>query len=257
MQRVWASPRRRRRLKWGAAFATVALAVVLAFVFMRNTAPPHKQVFSNGAPSVYHAPKAVAHTRLDRASAIAVASEFLRTAVLRRHVGRSWALTEPSLHVGFTHREWNSGRDLPFPPFRFREVRWRPDYSYRNRIGLEVALFPARGEHQRAEVFYLDMHRHGSGKGARWLVSEFVPAPGQGSTPPGVAEGAGGGSTGLHINVPAGGNSPLSAAWLLLPLSALSLIVLLPLGLGVRGFIRNRRAEREYAQARPVRFPQS
>jgi hypothetical protein len=248
MRRIWASPRRRRRLKWASVLTAAVLAVALALVFMRNTAPAHKQVFAKGAPQVYHAPRVVEHTRGERMSAIAVATEFLQTAVLRRHVSRSWALTEPTLHAGFTHREWNSGKDLPFPPFHFRQVRWRPDYSYSNRIGLQVALFPAKGEHQRAQVFYLDMRRHGHGKNERWLVSQFLPAPGPGSSAPGIAEGAGGGVTGLHIAVPAGGKSPLSAFWLLVPLSSLSLIVLLPLGLGIRGFIRNKRAEREYAR---------
>jgi hypothetical protein len=231
--------------------------VLLSLVFMRNTAPPHKQVFTKGAPKVYRAPKAVDHTRVERRSAIAVATEFLQTAVERRNASRAWSLTEPSLHVGFTRREWNSGNDLPFQPFQFSQVRWRPDYSYRDHIGLQVALFPAKREKQRAQVFYLDLKRHGVGKHERWLVSEFAPAPGQGSTPPGISEGAGGGVTGLHISVAApAGRSPLSATWLLLPLAVFSLILLLPLWLGIRGVIRNKRAQREYARSRPVRFPQ-
>jgi hypothetical protein len=249
MGSVLASPRRRRRLAWLGAVTGVALAVLLALVFMRNTAPPHKETFSNGRPSVYVEPKPVAHNRFERVSAISVAAEFLRTALRRQHVDRSWVLTEPNLHVGFTRAQWDTGQDLPFPPFNFREVRWRRDYSYRDRIGLQVAVFPAKTEKQRAMVFYLDLKRHGRGKHEHWLVSEFAPAPGSGSTPPGIAEGAGGGTTGLHISMPpAGSKSPLSAYWLLLPLSGLSLIVLLPLALGIRGFIRNRRAAREYVR---------
>jgi hypothetical protein len=38
----------------------------------------------------------------------------------------------------------------------------------------------------------------------------------------------------------------LGAAWLLVPLSALSLILLVPVALGIRGFVRNRRAMRDY-----------
>lgn len=236
----------------------MALAVLLSFVFLRNTAPNHKPIYTKGLPQVYRAPKAVEQPRVSRVSAIAVATEFLQTAVERKNVSRSWALTEPSLHVGFTHREWNSGSDLPFPPYQYRQVRWRPDYSYTNRLGLEVALFPAKTEHQKAQVFYLDMQRHGRGKHARWLVSDFIPAPGPGSRAPGIAEGAGGGSTGMHISISApGGKSPLGAVWLLVPISAFSLILLLPLWLGIRGFVRNRRAEREYAQSRPARYPQA
>jgi hypothetical protein len=234
---------------WGGGLAAVGLTAGLLFVFMRNTAPERTPIYTKGSPSVYQTPKAVEHTQHERVSAIAVATEFLQTAVLRQHVERSWALTEPSLHTGFTRREWNTGKDLPFPPFHYRQVRWRPDYSYSDRIGLQVALFPAKGEKQGAQAFYLDLKRHGAGKHEYWLVSEFAPEPGEGSRPPGIADGAGGGVTGLHISLPAStGKSPLSAVWLLVPLSALSLIVLLPLGLGIRGFIRNKRAEREYAR---------
>jgi hypothetical protein len=52
----------------------------------------------------------------------------------------------------------------------------------------------------------------------------------------------------LHITArSSGGKAPLGAAWLLVPISGLSLIVLVPLMLGIRGFLRNRRAERPYA----------
>src|SRR5205809_1119110 len=107
----------------------------------------------------------------------------------------------------------------------------------------------------RAAVFYLDLRRHGSGKHERWLVSEFAPAPSSGSTAPGIGEGA----SDLHISLPTSGTSksPLSATWLLLPLSAFSLIFLVPLGLGVRGFVRNRRAMREYEAAGTYRSTSS
>src|SRR5436305_14460226 len=127
MQKLWASPRRRRRLRWAGAVAAVGLAVLLSLIFMRNTAPPHKQVFTKGATNAYRTRKPVDHTRHERTSAIAVATEFLDTAVRRQHVAQSWAITEPSLHAGFTRREWDAGDALPFPPYHYRQVRWRPD----------------------------------------------------------------------------------------------------------------------------------
>jgi hypothetical protein len=257
MHRLLASPRRRRRLRWAGAVAAVGLAVLLSLVFMRNTAPNHTPIYTKGKPQVYRTPHVSDHTPVERRSAIAVATEFLQTAILREHVDRSWSITEPSLHTGFTRKEWDSGNDLPFPPYHYKLVRWRPDYSYTDRIGLQVALFPDKTERQKAQVFYLDMRRHGAGKNEHWLVSEFMPAPGPGSRAPGIAEGAGGGVTGLHISTPAtvGGKAPLSATWLLLPLSLFSLILLVPLFLGTRSFVRNRRAERDYARTRPLRLP--
>ena len=255
MSRFLASPRRRRRLTWLGVVVAVGLAVLVSFVFFRNTAPAHAPKFTKGKPSEYREPKAVKHSRYERLTAIGVATEFLRTALTRRDVDRSWVLTEASLHQGYTRAQWDTGNELPFPPYHYRVIRWKPDYSYRTRIGLQVALFPAKSEHQRAAVFYLDLRRHGSGKHERWLVSEFVPAPSSGSTAPGIGEGA----SDLHISLPTSGTSksPLSATWLLLPLSAFSLIFLVPLGLGVRGFVRNRRAMREYEAAATYRSTSS
>jgi hypothetical protein len=247
-----ASPRRRRRLTWLGALLAVGLAVGLSLVFLRNTAPAEKQKFTKGAPQVEEKQVTAPHTRHERSSALAVAAEFLRSAVMREHIDRSWSITEASLRAGYTRRAWDSGNSLPFPPYHFAQVRYRPDYSYRNSIGLQVALFPAKTEHQRPTVFYLDLRRHGIGKHEYWLVSEFAPAPIEGSTPSPVSEGSA-----LHVNVaPTGGKAPLSATWLLVPLSALSLIVLVPLGLAIRGFVRNRRATRAYETKTLPSLPQ-
>ena len=236
------SPRRRRRLAWLGVLLAVGLAVGLSLVFLRNTVTPNKEKFTRAAPQVEEKPVTAPHSPRERGSALAVAAEFLRTAILREHIDRSWFITEPSLKVGYTRHSWDSGDSLPFPPYHFGQVRWRPDYSYRNSIGFQVALFPAKTEHQRATVFFLDLRRHGEGRHERWLVSSFVPAPVSGSRAPTQAAGGG-----LHITLPqTGGKAPLGAAWLLIPLSGLSLIVLIPLWLGIRGFVRDRRAARAY-----------
>ena len=44
-------PRRRRRLAWLGVVLAAGLAVLLSFVFMRNTAPPHAPKFTKGKPS--------------------------------------------------------------------------------------------------------------------------------------------------------------------------------------------------------------
>jgi len=46
---------------------------------------------------------------------------------------------------------------------------------------------------------------------------------------------------------PSATDPPLGAAWVFVPLSIFSLIVLVPTGLAIRGWRRNRRADREYA----------
>jgi hypothetical protein len=243
MRALLSSPRRRRRAAWLGVLAAAVLAVGLSLVYLRNTVSPSNEKVTKAAPAVE--PKQVPrrYSGRERASAIAVAAEFLQTAVLREHIDRSWSITEPSLRRGYTRRSWDSGDSLPFPPYHFAQVRWRPDYSYRNAIGLQVALFPAKTETQRPEVFFIDLRRHGRGGHDHWLVSSFAPAPTEGSTPTPAAAGSA-----LHVTLPAAGaeKAPLSAAWLLLPISGLSLIVLIPAALGIRGYVRNRRAVRAY-----------
>jgi hypothetical protein len=246
MGSLLASPRRRRRLAWLGAVGVVALSASLSFVFLRNTAPPHKEKFVKGAPQVDREPAPTKHTRHEVGSALTVAAEFLRTAILREHVDRSWAITDPSLRAGYSRHEWNSGGSLPFPPYHFREVRWKPDYSFRDSMGFQVALFPDKTERQRPTVFLMDLKRYGAGKREHWLVSYFEPTAPRGSAPPAIDSGGGL----LLAPPPPGGVSPLGAAWLLVPISGLSLIVLIPLVLGIRGLVRNRRAVRAYEAGR-------
>jgi hypothetical protein len=47
-------------------------------------------------------------------------------------------------------------------------------------------------------------------------------------------------------------NAPLGAGWLVVPLSIFVLILLLPIGLGVRSWLQNRRALREYEATRAL-----
>jgi hypothetical protein len=51
----------------------------------------------------------------------------------------------------------------------------------------------------------------------------------------------------LRTPQPSATDAPLGVAWVFVPLSIFSLIVLVPGGLAIRGWLRNRRADREYA----------
>jgi hypothetical protein len=117
-------------------------------------------------------------------------------------------------------------------------AKWRVDYSWRDVVGLQVALFPRRGTNVPAAVFDMELHAHGKGANRRWLVSSWTPASYQGipSAPLGASPPA---STVTY-------ESRLDRKWLLVPLSVFALMLLIPTVLGVRGWWRGRLAERRY-----------
>ncbi len=225
------------------------LAVALSVAFLRNTAPAHEKLTA-GAPSVDRQPASVRVSRRDRTSALATTSAFLHAAVLGQDPARAYELSGPEIRQGETLAQWkHDWRDpntgVPVSPYHFREVRVKPDYSYRNRMGFQLALYPDKTERQRAMVFLIDLARQSRGKA--WHVSSFVPA----SSPVGQRPVAG--RSGFALNVTASGEKTLSALWLFVPLSVLSLIVLVPVWLGIRGYVRGRRAMRAYKNGPPLR----
>jgi hypothetical protein len=190
----------------------------------------------------------VARTARSLQAPLDTAAKFVRTAVARKSVGESWELVAPT-YVGkeeFTKRTWALG-DIPVQPFPVDRARWDLDYSYRNEVGLLVALFPPRGSKVRATVFNIDLRAFGKGKQRRWLVEYFGPA-GTGT----IATGGRGtlGATGLPDLDPVGrpGSSRLDKKWIAAPLSVLGLALLVPIVLGVSYAIRSRRAERDFAE---------
>jgi hypothetical protein len=77
-----------------------------------------------------------------------VLARFVGTAVARCRVGDSWDLAGPSLRQGVSRDEWRRGEIpiVPYPAARHGRGSWDlVNYSYRNRVGLEVLLFPRPG----------------------------------------------------------------------------------------------------------------
>ena len=50
-----------------------------------------------------------------KGEALATARTFIRTAVARKDVGRSWSITHPSFRQGYTEQQWATG-DIPVVP---------------------------------------------------------------------------------------------------------------------------------------------
>jgi hypothetical protein len=239
------SPRRRRRLAWTAGVVLALAAIVGAGIKFSYTGPGLDVEPSNEPAVLYKEPKSVRLGARSRADALAVAEKFIRTAVARKRVGESWNLVAPELKDGFTKAEWARG-EIPVVPFPAASARWRVDYSYRNKLGLRVALFPPVGARTPAAVFDLDLMAMKVGKDRHWRVSSFMPSVQR--APLGNDSGPVLGSAGVpRVSVPEG-ESRLSAAWLLVPLGLLSLVLLVPLAIGLGHWYRRTRAERAYAR---------
>lgn len=239
----------RRRLGWVASALALAGGVGLLIVLLpgRSAEAPEEGPRGIG----YEPPKPEVPVRRSARSLeepLDAAAKFVRTAVSRKHVGESWDVVAPTYEGKdqFTRQTWAKG-DIPVQPFPVDRAKWDLDYSYKNEVGLLVALFPPRGSDVRATLFNIDLRAFGKGKQRRWLVEYFGPA-GTGT----IATGGGSGrtATGFPDLNPVGkpGKQRLDKTWILVPIGVLGLAVLVPLALGISYVIRARRADRDFAR---------
>jgi hypothetical protein len=154
--------------------------VVFAAVHFRNAGTPLAPVTSNAPLVIPKKEKTVPLTREARR----VAGRFILTAVARRNLAESWALTDPTLRQGFTLAQWKSGKIpvVPYPVASIDEAPFKVDYSYADRALLEIALLPKDGSHVKPQLFFLRLRVRGTGHDRRWLVDYWIPR-GQALTP--------------------------------------------------------------------------
>ena len=251
---IVSSPRRRRRLAWGGTALAIVGGLVAVGVIWPNTADKAPTALEPGAPQVYHEPKPIKLTNTSRAKALATAANFVKTAVAREHVERSWLLASPGLKQGFTRKEWSLG-EIPVVPYPVAQARWKLDYAYADALGLQVLLFPKPGSGMRPNLFLMELKPTGDAAHRRWLVDSWTPSgvANPALQAPAATAGRGGGSGAVGVpsldpQVVGNTQSRLGAAWLFLPLT---LFAIVPIVLGIfaiRSWRRSRRAEREYRE---------
>jgi hypothetical protein len=234
----------RKRAAWiGGGLALVGAAVAVG-VKWPNTSKEPPQTFSGGQAYVYHAPKAVELTRVDRAKALATAANFVTHAVARRKVDLAYDLTAPSFRQGITRAQWNT-QNIPVVPFPVQEARWRIEYSYTDALGLQVLLLPTPRSKLRPTTFAMELTPTGKGKVHKWLVSSWAPTGMTGGAAPAVRETSAGGVPNLGATLQ-GGEARLDERWLLAPLGLFALVPLIVGGFYFRGWRRGKRAEAAY-----------
>jgi hypothetical protein len=221
----------------------VAALAALAGVFFSNTgqkneAPFTKEPVQLVAPN----PATVQLTKGDARAALLVAAKFVATAVLRDHTERSYDLSDAAFHQGLTRAQWKTG-DIPVAPYSKDDldvVKWKMDYSYKDRVGLEVYLQPKPTAKVGGLAYNVELHHVGPPQHRRWLVDYWTPAGQQGPAP---SKAAAAGTFGTPAQTKAG----LGAIWLVLPIGLiLALILAVPIVLGIRGWRRRVRADRAY-----------
>ena len=185
----------------------------------------------------------------------------------------TWDLAGPDLRQGMTRDDWLKGQ-LPIVPFAASERgqgKWSlVSYSYANKVGLELLMFPERRSGQLATV-ETDVVR---GKDGRWRVNYWMitklHGPGSAAAadsasamsegPPNVHKLPGkkkGQTAGSQREAAAeaapdrtGQVAHLDAKWLLVPLGIVALALLALLGLGINAWRRNRRSAAAWARPR-------
>jgi hypothetical protein len=254
------SPRRRRRLLRLAIVLVVLTAVGVVSALFWNTGKPigtstTPDTEAVEVPAEQHQVRLTAATRREVHVAL---TRFVATAVTRRNVAASFGLVTPKLRAGMSRKEWERG-DIPVYPYPARrdvEIS-RFVGSFRDDVLLDVLLQPRPGAKTGPVAFEVEMKAVGSGSHRRWLVDSFVPsaafAPAS-AQPAKPAKPAAPTKPKIQTTArgPDYGEGHLSARWILLPVLILALILLVPLGFGLRSWYIARRAAREFARERPL-----
>ena len=212
-----------------------ALGLGLLIAFQRNTVHVDKAAnrFSNTPATVYPDLKQVRLPRSEYYKARDVAIAFIATAVERKHLERSCSLVTRKMMEGMTCRQWQT-EDIPVVPYPVDETltKYSFDYSFKNSLGMKFAVFPKPTARVRPSVFRLDLERTGPHR--PWLVDDWQPA----GVPAQLADGGSVASS--------GSDTSLAATWLLVPAGIFGLLVLVPIVIGLRGWRRARRADRQF-----------
>jgi len=169
-----ASPRRRRRVLFGAMVVVVAAPLAYPGVHFSSPGSAGNATGPSVQDSFYRKPKHVPFTAEERRAVRATLRNFIRTAVARRHVVESWELAGPVLRVGLTRRKWATGAIpvQPYPVASHGQGAWSTvQYSYRNNVGLEVLLFPRAGSGYSVATVSADVVR---GHDGRWRINNWM-----------------------------------------------------------------------------------
>jgi hypothetical protein len=255
-----------RSYRWRRRLATTAIVLVVAgtltYLGIRYSTPGvEDEPLEAGPPAeIYREPEQVPLTDRTRRQLRVTLAKFISTAVARRRVAESWDVTGPGLRQDLSRREWATGAIpvQPYPAGRRGLGKWEVvQYSYPNRVGLEVLLWPRRGSGERPLSVEVDLVR---GRNGRWLVDYWLAVKQRG----GAEEPAPAAAQGKRRGKDRRGEVPQRTAapreddrlgevrsranplWWALPAAIIALIVIVPVAVALVHWRRNKRAEAMY-----------
>ena len=243
--------------------ATIAFVIAAPLVFLAAHYTTSGSPMNANGPYVnedrfYEQPKHAPFTAAKRNEVSAVLAKFIEGAVARRDLAATWDLAGPGLREGVSHSEWLKGEIpvVPYPAAKRGQGTWNVvNYSYRDRVGLELLLFPRPRSGYSVATVEADVAR---GRDHRWRVDYWMVTKLHGPGATAAADSASALSEGppkVH-KLPKGKKKQLSAApepsdvttggarldakWLFAPLALVLLVIALPIA---GGRLRRRRRE--------------
>jgi hypothetical protein len=236
------SPRRRKRVLIAGSAAGVALVAALVGLHFKNTAEPQKETFEQGQAQVTPDQVLKKLTPADRRAVLAVVERFVRAGVAGKDLAGAYDLTTANLHAGVTREQWVRG-DNPIYRYPVFKHGVRIAASYENDVLVQLYV---RARTRKVEPLGVDVEVKAVGKGPsrRWLVDYFQPREA-------LVTAADRPATGPQPKDP-GIGPHLTQRWLFVPLGVFLLILLVPVGLGIRHWAEARAAERAFGEGREL-----
>ncbi len=174
LQRLLASPRAQRRLFLISLAVFAAGVIAAAVAFLPGTSNAFKSTFSTVPATLYHKQPTVKPAP----AALALAREFIETAVARQNLDASYDIVHPDIRGRLTRKEWDTG-NIPvigYPAANATTAAFVPVYSYPTQMLLNVDLVAKVGSGVRPELlFFIGLRRQGDKPNGRWLVNYWEP----------------------------------------------------------------------------------
>ena len=172
MPRLPESPRTRRRLLYACVVLTVLIILAVLQAAIGGRSGPTMTKVRPGAVQRYVTPPSVKPTEEALAAAKQTLDAFVPSAVIRRHLARSWPLATPHMKEDTSRADWLAGNlpVVPYPAGQYRTQSYRLRYSYAGILGFDVLVLP-RHTNGPQQVYSCELHQV---RGA-WLVDFCVP----------------------------------------------------------------------------------
>ena len=170
VRRLLSSPRRRRRL-FRISGVVVAVGCAIAIGFLYPNTGRKEAGFSPGKPQVVKEVPIAEGARV-------TAAKFILSAVARRNLGESWALSTANVRSGLTRKQWLTG-EIPVVPLGVpidKAAITKIIYSHARDAELNIVVLPkANKQGVKATLYVIDLKKVGQGNSARWLVDYAQP----------------------------------------------------------------------------------